>query len=204
MIKNSNIAILILAAGNSSRMGRPKQLLPWKNSSLLNHSIQLARDLNQGETYVVLGAHRDVIIPHIRHRNINLICNDNWRFGIGASISSGIKIIMNAKPKYNGALIMLADQPLVNTDYLHHLIKLFNTQSGQIITSSYGNNSIGVPAIFHHSFFKELSQLTKNFGAKKVIKKHINHAKILESKHLITDIDTQEDYDNLYKVNHQL
>ena len=204
MIENSNIAILILAAGNSSRMGRPKQLLPWKNTSLLNHSIQLAHNLNKGATYVVLGANRKMIIPNIIHRDINIICNDNWSFGIGTSIKSGIKIIMKAKPKYDGALIMLADQPLLNTHYLHRLIKIFNTQSGQIIASSYGDKSLGVPAIFHCSFFEELSQLTKNFGAKKMIKKNINHVKIMEAKHLITDIDTQDDYDNLYKVNHQL
>ncbi|MDB4404629.1 nucleotidyltransferase family protein [bacterium] len=204
MIKNSNIAILILAAGNSSRMGRPKQLLPWKNTSLLNHSIQLAHDLNQGETYVVLGAHRDVITPHIRYQNINLICNDNWSFGIGASISEGIKVILNSKSSYDGALIMLADQPLLHTNYLTSLIKFFNTESEQIIASSYGDKSVGVPAIFHRSFFKELSQLTKNFGAKKVIKRHMNRVKILEALQLITDIDTQADYDNLYKINHQL
>ncbi len=89
MSVKSKIAILILAAGSSSRMGSPKQLLKWKNSNLLGHTISKATQLKVDEIILVLGANSDKIISEIDAKNVKVLINPNWKLGLGSSISAG-------------------------------------------------------------------------------------------------------------------
>lgn len=197
-----NIAILILAAGNSSRMGEPKQLLPWKNTFLLNYAINTAMQVKNSKTYVVLGSNYELIKSKIQRDDIEVIYNSNWELGLGSSIAFGAKSIMTSKHNFDGILVMLSDQPLINYNYLETLISSFKTGTNQIIASTYEAGKLGVPALFDKVYFDELSMLNEDKGAKKVITKHLKNIKTLNASQLVSDIDTMDDYEYLYNKNH--
>lgn len=191
-----------MAAGSSSRMGEPKQLLPWKNTFLLNHVIDMALDLRPTSTFVVLGANFDSIKSRIQNRAVTIIHNKNWDVGLGTSIASGIKLI-KAQDVFDAALIILADQPLIDHNFLLKFITGYNNDDRQIIASSYENGSFGVPALFDKYYFDELIDLSQDKGAKNIMVKHESFIELINSNHLISDIDTMDDYEELYRANHQ-
>ncbi len=182
-------------------MGEPKQLLPWKNTFLLSHTINNALQLGSSKTVVVLGANYKRIKAEIQQETIQIVFNADWKNGLGSSIAFGVKYIMR---NYNvdGVLITLADQPLIDATYLNTLIGSFKMGKKQIVASNYGNEKLGVPALFDSCYFEELSELNQDKGAKKVIENHLENVLALNAKHFISDIDTMEDYKRLYNENH--
>ena len=182
-------------------MGNIKQLLAWKGTFLLKHTISNVLQLESTQTIVVLGANYERIKAEIQQECIQIIYNTNWENGLGNSIAFGVKHILS---NYNvdGVLITLADQPLIDATYLNTLIGSFKIGKKQIVASNYGNEKLGVPTLFDSCYFEELSELNQNKGAKKVIENHLDNVSALNAKHLISDIDTKEDYEKLYKENH--
>lgn len=200
---NPKITIIILAAGSSSRFGSPKQLLKWKKSNLLQHAIETARASNATQVILVLGANYELIKENINSEGVEIIKNNSWEKGLGTSISVGVKYVMNNRAEVDGILIMLADQPLIDSEYLDKMIANFNSSSQQIIASSYENKKQGVPVIFDKCYFTELKELNDDEGAKHLIRKHLEHVKTVKLDFQNLDIDTIEDYKKLYKANHQ-
>ncbi len=202
MSKQSKIAILILAAGDSSRMGSPKQLLKWKNSNLLNNTISKAIELNVKEIIVVLGANADMIIPEIDQSKVNILINKDWENGLGSSISAGVNHILQSNTSINGLLIMLADQPLIENDHYLKLIKDFSSGNKTIIATKYNDSKPGVPALFDKFYFKDLNDLNLDFGAKQLISRYSENVISIKNEQSRLDIDTPEQYQNLYKAYH--
>ena len=202
MPTTTNIAVLIPAAGTSRRIGSPKQLLKWRDSTLIGHAIETATGLNQNKVLVVLGAYYDRIRPEIQRFDIQILKNDNWKIGLGSSIASGADFLLTSGDSFNGVLVLLPDQPLIVPFYLKAMIDKFKAGQKQIITTSYGNGKYGVPAIFDKSYFKELSLLNDDRGAKDLIKKHSKFVSVIDIVPLVTDIDTEEAYNKIYKANH--
>ena len=164
----TKIPVLLLAAGSSSRMGRPKQLLPWGNATLIEHQIKTLA--NTGHPLcVVLGSNSELIIPVIEKYNIIIIINDRWEEGMGSSVSCGISHIIKSYPDADGVLIALSDQPLVTTEYITQIIRNFQSGAMQILVSKSGTGWKGVPALFDKFYFKELSELRGETGAKKIM-----------------------------------
>ncbi len=191
-----NIAILILAAGNSSRMGSIKQLLPWKEATLIDNAIEQAKATHAVEVVVVLGAHSEKIKKNRETHGSVFLENKNWESGLGTSIACGINYIQNIKNKIDGVLVMLADQPLINTVYLNEMMFRFAETPKHIIATKYKNRA-GVPAIFSPDYFPELAALKDDFGAKIILEKYKTRISGLESCGKTDDIDSQEDYDRL-------
>lgn len=196
------IAILIMAAGSSSRMGKPKQLLKWKNSNLLNHAIEIANRLDSKSNFVVLGSNADAIIPEIKSTNINILINENWKEGLGNSISFGVSSILRDNPGLDGLMIMLADQPLINLDHYLKLIKIFTKGKNQIIATKYSDEKLGVPAVFDQIYFNDLSILNSDFGAKGLFKKYAEFVNSIRNENASFDIDTPVQYEQFYRDNH--
>lgn len=192
-MKNSNIVILILAAGASSRMGSIKQLLPWKNTTLLGNAIETAKKVST-DVYVVLGASAEEIKSTVKEE-VHFVINKDWENGLGSSIAYGVETIANNNKNYEGVLVMLADQPFINNNYLKELILLFKTKDKGIIATNYGSQ-VGVPVLFSVNYFNELQQLNKDFGAKNILKKYNEDVLKIQSKGKEKDIDTPEDYKN--------
>lgn len=204
MPKPANIAVLIVAAGSSSRLGRPKQLLPWLNSTIIGHAINTAFELQKERVYVVLGAHYNLIKPEIAASGVQILKNENWQEGLGSSIATGVLRLNSDHKTVDGVLILLADQPLITATYLEEMCILFDKQHRHIVATRYGKNGIGVPALFGRSYFDQLCQLSDDKGAKALIEQ--NRDKVIMPALLpnVTDIDTQEDYNKLRKANPQL
>ncbi len=192
------IAHLILAAGSSSRMEEPKQLLPWGDTTLIGHAIQQSLALEEVTTYVILGAYFDLINMQINHFPIEILKNSDWQSGMGSSISSGVKTIMKDKVTYNAALITVVDQPLIDTVHLNALLTEFKKTPNDIVATDLGER-VGVPAIIPKKYFEELSQLKADHGARYIIAAYKNEVKTITALDKGVDIDTVEQYETLFQ-----
>lgn len=192
------IVILILAGGKGSRMGTIKQLLPWKGATLLEHAIYQSKMSRASDIIVVLGANASEIRSKIKDNDIQFIDNPEWESGLGTSISCGVHYIQNNRPDAKGVMVLLADQPLIDTEYINNMLDAFMKNSNDMVTTNYGNRE-GVPAIFDKEYFLELQSLNQDFGAKELIQKN-NHLNLsINPKGKEKDIDTPEDYKALLK-----
>ncbi len=197
--QNPKIAHLILAAGSSTRMGEPKQLLPWGETTLIGHAIVQSLELKEITTHVVLGANYDLIHKRINQFPITIIRNPNWQTGMGSSIRFGIKHIKQDELSYDAVLISLIDQPLIDTNHLEILITQFRNESTTIVASDLGDR-VGVPAIFSSTIFDELERLEEDFGARYIIKKHIDEVKVVSAMGKSIDVDTMKQYKELIQA----
>ncbi len=195
----ANVPIILLAAGGSTRMGRPKQLLPWGNQTLIEHQIEKLRKTGN-PVNIVLGANSNLIISVIEKLNVKIFFNNDWESGMGGSVSVGIHQITEHFPAADGVLITLLDQPLVTTAHLLNLLNQFQPGKQQIIVSRSASGWKGVPVLFDHHYFEELKKLYGVEGAKTIIQKYPNAVKAIDCNDQLEDIDTSENYQRLHKM----
>lgn len=188
-----NVHAVILAAGASSRMGEPKQLLEWQNRSLLAHAIQNARSVMDDRIVVVLGAHAEAIRATADLDDTVAIVNPDWREGMASSIRAGILALPASA---SAALIMLCDQPLINSTHLQTILSLWQTEPVHIVASRY-NDAIGVPALFPAGFFRPLLQLKGDRGAKRLLMESSENLITVPLPEAELDIDDEDDFDHL-------
>jgi molybdenum cofactor cytidylyltransferase len=203
MPSESNIVIIIPAAGASRRIGSPKQLLKWGDSTLISHAIDTAEELGQKEIVLVLGAYYDKIKAEIDNRSIRTLKNEDWENGLGSSIAAGVEYLVKSLDTCDAVLILLPDQPLIVPFYLKTMIDKFKVGENQIIATKYGSGKYGVPALFDKKYFEKLRGLTDDRGAQELIKQSAKFVTTVDINPLISDIDTEEDYKKIYKANHQ-
>ena len=192
-----NCAAILLAAGSSSRMGKPKQLLSYKSKSLLEFTIDMAIDSVTDPIIVVIGANASLVQKVIEHKKIHIVENKNWTEGMASSIRCGIGMLTQISPSAEGAILMVCDQPFVSSTLLNNLVSTHKSTGKPIVTSKY-QNVIGPPTLFHKTIFSELMNLTGDTGAKKIVEKHITDVETVQFDAGIIDIDTEEDYRALF------
>lgn len=183
---------LILAAGESNRLGQPKQLLTYKGHTLLARVLTQLEPL-LSEVHVVLGANKDTIKKQIKLNHT--ISNPNWRQGMGSSLSYGIQKL----PECDAVLIALCDQAFIPDGHYQQLINAAQTHPTHIIATQH--KTCGVPAIFPSQFFKALSLLSADQGAKGIISKNQEVVKTLACPLAAFDVDTPSDVAQLNKIN---
>ncbi len=194
------IVALILAAGNSSRMGEAKQLLPWSQGTLLGNVIEVANTAKIDKVFVVLGAEAQKIQKKMAPLKYEVILNENWQEGLGSSIRAGISGIMNLAVRPNAILIMLADQPFIDKTYINTMIRHYETNDGKIIATQY-SSKMGVPAIFDKSFFTALQNLKGDEGAGRLIRNNLEFCYSVDPGKKAIDLDTPEDYTTFKLLN---
>jgi molybdenum cofactor cytidylyltransferase len=194
--KSSSVGLILLAAGNSSRMGRPKQLLRYGDQSLITHIIQVALASQCEPILVVLGAYADQIESEISHFPIQIVHNSNWAEGMGESIKIGVKALCTLSELPEAVILMLCDQPLVSDQLLDCLITKYKVSGKQMIVSAYAD-TLGVPALFSQAFYPELMSLKPNTGAKQLILQHCSDTEAIPFPEGATDLDTPTDYQQL-------
>jgi molybdenum cofactor cytidylyltransferase len=188
--------IIILAAGASSRMGQPKQLLPYQQQTLLQRAIQAAVAVPNVLVIVVVGANQTLITPNVNNSSVILEYNSDWQQGMASSIRVGIKRLVAEHPTVQNALLMLCDQPFVDTAVLQRLIDEKLRSNSRIVASAY-QNTMGAPVLFDQSYFTALMTLQGQEGAKKLLSKYKDQVIGIPFEKGAIDIDTPADYERL-------
>ncbi len=196
MTAPTNIGVVILAAGSSSRLGHPKQLVEFQNKTLLQHVIDAAVPFKFMPSVLVLGAHADEIRKSTDLNNFTVLHNDNWSEGIASSIRLGVSESITLNNSLNGILFLLSDQPFVTTELVERLIQN-HTEGNQPITACVYKENTGVPAIFGRNFFSQLTDLKGDVGAKKIIAQNSDRINPIVFEDGSFDVDTAEDHKRL-------
>jgi molybdenum cofactor cytidylyltransferase len=187
----SGYAIVLLAAGNSSRMGAPKQLLQYGGRPLLRHAAETALASQAGRLVVVLGARAPELRPALDGLPAEIVENSLWHQGMGTSIRAGILAASRLLPP--AAILALADQPLVGPHTYTRLVEAHVRDHRPIVASKYAG-TVGVPVLFAPEFFPVLAALPPDQGCKGVILGNLGRSLLLPCPEAETDIDTPRDY----------
>ncbi|MBB5035666.1 nucleotidyltransferase family protein [Prosthecobacter vanneervenii] len=193
MSVSAETAIIILAAGESSRMGRPKQLLSWQGQPLVRHVAEMALAVPNTSVHVVLGAHLEAVAEALQGLPLRLCTNESWSEGMGASVCAGLRAVLDDEPAAAAVLFLLCDQPLITADLLCEMIR--KHREGAALVATCYQNTLGVPALFGASLYPELLALRGDQGAKKIIQRHRERAAVVPFPQAATDFDTYEDYE---------
>lgn len=178
-------------------MGRPKQLLPYKGKSLLEHTVDIANDADAKPVIVVLGANAALLEKVVDEKKVHTVENKDWKEGMASSIRCGLNTLMNIAPLSDAVILMVCDQPYVSASLLDELIATQKNKGKLIVTSQY-QNSIGPPALFYKTIFPELLELKGDAGARKIVEKYSNDVATVLFTQGNIDIDTEADYKALY------
>lgn len=188
--------IIILAAGNSSRLGQPKQLLPFKNTTLLKNTIAEAALVPNSNIILVTGANHELIEKELQNSKINITFNPNWESGMSSSIVAGLNELQLLYPDIKNTILTVCDQPFVTSSIFENLIDQYNKTSIGIIASSYAE-TLGTPVLFDEKYFNQLLELKGQEGAKKIISNYLDDTVSVPFEKGNIDIDTEEDYNKL-------
>ena len=191
------IPIVILAAGPSIRMGKPKQNLFFDGQTLLGRMIRSAKSVSD-KVFVVLGANFEAIEETVRDLNAEILYNKDWAPGMSSSIKLAVSRIQMKYPNADAVIFAVCDQPFVSAELLQMMIGAANTVEPGIIACSY-NNTAGVPALFKKIYFPDLLKLNGKEGAKKIIEQHLQDVYSIPFPPGGIDIDTEEDFNQLLK-----
>ncbi|MGH7998702.1 MAG: nucleotidyltransferase family protein [Brasilonema sp.] len=192
----STIGAIILAAGASTRMGKPKQLLQFQGRSFLRHTIEVVVDSVCNPIIVVLGAYAEKMHQEVSQLPVLVVENPHWYEGMGASIKVGMTALNAAAEGIEGVVLTLCDQPFISCDVINQLVAAYHSTGQGIIASEYAE-TLGVPALFSHKFFSELTSLAAASGAKQVIKKYSHEVFCFPFATGAIDIDTPQNYEQL-------
>jgi molybdenum cofactor cytidylyltransferase len=197
----AGVGAVILAAGPSTRMGEPKQLLEFCGQSLLRRAASLALESGCRPVVVVTGANAAASRESLRGLDVREAENRQWESGISSSVRVGIEAIVRLNPEAVAVVLMLCDQPFATRDIIAGLVRAHRETSSSIVASSYGN-SHGVPALFSSIHFTELRALEGAAGAKQVIAKHLPKVHLLPFPEGVIDVDTPDDFARLQAMNY--
>ena len=187
-----NIAIVILAAGKSSRMNAIKQLEKINNKTLLEITLEKVKNIFSDNIFCVLGSNHDQIINKTNSEDIEFIKNKHFENGLSSSIISSLNYFKINKLYFDGIFILLADQPAIETSYLEAMYHLFQEKKHLIIASNYGNK-LGAPVIIPKKHFSSLLLIEGDKGAQEFINNKKNEVIYPIQTTNLLDIDTKED-----------
>lgn len=195
---SNKISLILLAAGESSRLGSPKQLLMYKGKNLMQHTIDFAQTLGM-ETVIVLGAFKEEILGQVDVLGIEVVENMNWSEGLASSIRCALSSVLETNPETEAVILVLCDQPFLTADILHEIVEKYLSSGKSIVHCSYGDVS-GPPTLFHKSLFRYLMELKGGQGAKKVVDMFPNQVAYVDFPKGKLDIDTAADYHQLLQT----
>ena len=194
---DSQLGIVILAAGEARRFGACKQLAEFQSKPLLQHVIDAALALPHKRLMVVTGKYDQEIKTAFKSGRVSgaeQVYNPDWHEGMSSSIRLGCKLLAN---DCDQILVLLGDQILVSADELHSLID--GTDSTRVVCAGF-SGTVGPPALFGSAFYPALLSLDAENGAKRILINPKNHVRVVPMASAGWDIDTPEDLENLTDV----
>jgi molybdenum cofactor cytidylyltransferase len=210
------IAGIILAAGESKRFGKPKQLLDWRGQPFVRAVAQTALQAGLAPVIVVTGGNADQVEAAIRDLDVVIVRNEDWQNGQGSSIWAGIKALITSPPpslhdaspkskefgggwegaKVGGAVFLLSDQPQVTTTVIQalrekHAEGLYSIVAPMVIDRR------GNPVLFDRATFPDLTTIEGDTGGRAIFHKHLVEYLPWHDEGLLLDVDTPEQYERL-------
>jgi molybdenum cofactor cytidylyltransferase len=192
------IPAIVLAAGDSSRLGQPKQLVEYHGETLLARAIRLAQEAGADPVFVVLGANLETILPAGLQDGAVPVINKDWQEGISSSIQAGLRAVHGAFPATEGVLLLACDQPRLSSPHLRALQRAFSLEYGAVIVASGYDGALGTPAVFPRNAFRQLFELRGDRGARALFSKPPCRVITVPFPDGEIDIDTPADLDQLY------
>jgi molybdenum cofactor cytidylyltransferase len=191
------ISGVILAAGQSQRLGTPKQLLDLGGEPVIRHVLRNAASSDLGQVVLVLGYRAGEIADVVGEWGQNLVINSDFESGQSTSLRLGLSAV---DPAAEAVLFLLGDQPQVTTDVVDTIIDAFKKGEGRIVMPSYRGMRSN-PVLFAREFFPELARVTGDQGARTVLDAHRDEVRTVEiDSEPPLDIDAPEDYEKLRAV----
>lgn len=194
----NHCAVLMIAAGESKRMGSPKQLLVVEGETIINRMIHIVKKAVNFPTYVILGAFAETIQAQFPNLEINIVNNTHWQEGMASSIRLGLNTAKAQIPALDGVMVVVCDQPYITESTITALLQL-QKEKDTPMAAAYYDDVMGTPALFHSSIFNELLSLKGDMGAKRIIQSRPEEVAKLHFEKGLLDIDTKEDYQALLK-----
>jgi molybdenum cofactor cytidylyltransferase len=189
-------AILILAAGSSSRLGQPKQLLSYQHKTLLQNTIEAAQKVPAEKVLVILGDNHELISAGIGSTGVQSVYNEDWEIGMSSSIRLGLARLLVEDTTLDAVILTVCDQPFITDKVFRALLAEARTSVRSIIASSY-SGTLGTPVLFGRRYFEELALLEGTEGAKTLLIKYQDQVASVPFDKGEIDIDTPEDYNKL-------
>lgn len=191
----SSVPAVLLAAGASTRLGQPKQLLrlpQFSGETLLDRAIRLAREAGAAPIFVVLGAEAELIQRDAQLTHSTILLNPEWAEGMASSLRLGIRTVMEQLPRAPAALLMVCDQPALTVEHLRQLLASHAADPDGIAASSYAGRS-GVPVVAPRSLFLSLLKLRGDQGARTVLQAAGLRVQQIDFPDGAWDIDSPDD-----------
>ena len=199
-MESIDFGIVLLAAGASTRLGKPKQLLQYRGKSLLRHAVDVAIESGANHVVVALGANADQLEKEALQAGAKIIRNTDWEEGMASSIRHGLTELLKIDPELEVVIFLVCDQPFVTKELLQKLLEEYQASGKSMIACAYGD-SIGTPALFDKTIFGSLLKLEGDAGAKKVLTASPGLVSTVHFPEGNIDIDTLADYEKLLEAN---
>ncbi len=187
---HEQIAAIILAAGSSDRMGRVKQLLPWKGESLIRHVARTALEAEIEKVIIVLGSSGEEIQSELREMPVEFVNNLDWSRGQSSSVRAGLTALPD---KIGGVLFLLADQPKISPTLLRALVERHAYTLAPIIAPLVDGQR-GNPVLFDRITFRDLQMIRGDMGGRALFSQYPVDWIDWHDESVLLDIDTEEDY----------
>ena len=188
----TRISAILLAAGESKRMGTNKLSLPWGRKTVLQRCLRVLLSSQVGEVWIVLNKQTWELGERLRGPRVKLVHNPQFKKGMSSSIRRGIQAMGQ---KSRAVLIALGDHPVLNVNTVNALIRAYVEKKGTIIVPVYRGKR-GHPVLFDRRYGKELLKLKRDVGARALLERHPKEVYEFNSKSegVVVDIDTWEEY----------
>ena len=185
---------ILLAAGLSTRMGEPKQLLPFGDSTIIETMIDNMLGSKLDEVIVVIGHELEKVHEKIRHKPIKVVFNPNYQEGMLTSAQCGVQALPDCADAF---ALMLVDQPFITSDLINRVVEAYKESDKGIALPSY-NYRRGHPAIFNRRYASDILSLdAESGGIRSLFKKNADDIQyvIVDTNRVLKDIDYRKDYE---------
>jgi molybdenum cofactor cytidylyltransferase len=192
------LSAIVLAAGMSTRMGRNKLLLDFKDKPLIAHAVDTLLRSEIDEVIVVLGHEAEKVGGKLQGRQVKLVHNPDYREGLSTSVRAGVEAVSR---QADGIMIYLADQPLLEPAEVNHIVKAFTHAKAvnKGIVVPFFDGQRGNPVLLDSSYREAILGVVGDVGCKDVIKRYPDKVFIveMESDHVVRDLDNMEEYEGV-------
>lgn len=190
------VAAIVLAAGASTRLGRPKQLVRVAGESLLRRTVRFAGEAGCSPVVVVLGFEAERMRAELEGFAVDSVVHSGWMEGMGSSLRKGVEMVRHREPMPEAVLALVCDQPRLTAAHVQVLLQQHRQSHAPVTASRYGGR-LGVPAIFQRQLFSELAALTGDRGARDLIRRHGDETQEVAWEDGSIDVDQPEDLSEL-------